>query len=63
LDRRLPVVHTPHHDSVHNVQVGGLIAVELLPRFYCAVRVAFGWPARIQLVWRLAASIVQRRWQ
>jgi hypothetical protein len=50
----------PGNDPYVNVIVFGFFVVELLPRFYCLIQVVRRRPARVPLVWRLAASIAGR---
>jgi uncharacterized membrane protein len=51
----------PNSDPVLNAAVAGLFLVEMLPRFYCVVQILRVKPARIPLIWRVAATLAARR--
>jgi hypothetical protein len=50
----------PTNDPVLTAFVAGIFVVELLPRFYCVLQILRDRPARVPLVWRLAATISAR---
>ncbi|HEY3200261.1 MAG TPA: hypothetical protein VGK55_06945 [Actinomycetes bacterium] len=47
----------PNSDPVLNAAVAGLFLVEMLPRFYCVVQILRVKPARIPMIWRVAATL------